>query len=263
MGRSIAPDRVVTAGHCVFALSPAELKTIRVGGVVRTGIHFAMHPDWEDTNGDNVLDDVAIIQLDQPVTSVAPVPLGDAAPARAVVLGRGAQRANQTGFNGLREATLRTVNDTACAKIYRRARGNGGERFSGPRMVCSIDVNGRRPLSSACVGDSGGPLYTGNHVAPVLIGIVSFGGSRCGADRLPSVFTQVSRYKDFILNARARVGADGDRRRRRSPAPTSSPARRRRSIRPPSAPRPSGCARAGWSGARAPTASSARTVAGR
>ncbi len=198
-GTLIAPDRVVTAGHCVFAISPEALKSIRVGGVVRTGIHFAMHPDWEDTNGDNVLDDVAIIQLDRPVTGVAPVPLGDAAPARAVVLGRGAQRANQTGFNGLREAKLRTVNDTACAKIYRRARGNGGERFSGARMVCSIDVNGRRPLSSACVGDSGGPLYTGNHVAPVLVGIVSFGGSRCGADRLPSVFTQISRYKAFIL----------------------------------------------------------------
>ena len=110
-------------------------------------------------------------------------------------------RHDLTGAGPLREARLKTVSDSACRKIYRRARGNDGERFSGPRMVCSLDFNGRRPLSSACVGDSGGPLYSGSHAQPVLVGIVSFGGDRCGADRLPSVFTEVGRYHDFILDA--------------------------------------------------------------
>jgi hypothetical protein len=146
-----------------------------------------------------VLDDVAIVQLDQPVPNVAPVPLGDEA-RRMTVLGRGASRHNRTGAGALREATLKTVGDGACRKIYRRARGNDGERFNGPRMICSLDVDGRRPLSSACVGDSGGPLYSGSHARPVLVGIVSFGGDSCGADRLPSVFTEVGRYRDFILS---------------------------------------------------------------
>jgi hypothetical protein len=199
-GTLIAPDRIVTAGHCVLAISPAELRGIRVGGVKRNGVRFAMHPDWQRSNGDNVLDDVAIIQLDQPVPNVAPAALGGEAPKRATVLGRGASRPNQTGFGVLREATLKTVSDAACKRIYRRARGNGGERFNGARMICSTDVNGRPPLSSACVGDSGGPLYTGTKQQPVLVGIVSFGGARCGADRLPSVFTQVARYTGFILN---------------------------------------------------------------
>src|SRR3954470_5081229 len=79
-GTLVAPDRIVTAGHCVLAISPAELKGIRVGGVKRNGVRFAMHPEWRRSNGDNVLDDVAIIQLDQPVPNVTPATLGGEAP---------------------------------------------------------------------------------------------------------------------------------------------------------------------------------------
>src|SRR5690349_15497247 len=88
-GTLVAPDRVVTAGHCVRGAKVEDLAKIRVGGVVRTGVRFAMHPDWERRNGAGPLDDVAIIQLDQPVPNIAPVPLGDEAP-RMTVLGRGA-----------------------------------------------------------------------------------------------------------------------------------------------------------------------------
>jgi hypothetical protein len=52
-------------------------------------------------------------------------------------------------------------------------------------MLCAIDVDGRSPLSSGCNGDSGGPLYTGTPAAPVVLGIVSWGGARCGADHRP------------------------------------------------------------------------------
>ena len=36
--------------------------------------------------------------------------------------------------------------------------------------------------------------------APVQLGVVSWGGDRCGADHLPSVFADVARYRDFILD---------------------------------------------------------------
>jgi hypothetical protein len=100
----------------------------------------------------------------------------------------------------LRAAPLRVMSDAECTRKYRRARGNDGERFDARRMVCGIDIDGRSPLSSGCNGDSGGPLYSGTRATPVVHGVVSFGGLRCGADRLPSVFTEVSRYRAFVLD---------------------------------------------------------------
>jgi secreted trypsin-like serine protease len=201
-GTLVAPDRVVTAGHCVAGLSLDQLDPIRIAGQRRKAVHFAMHPDWRSPNGENFLDDVAVIQLDAPVTTVAPVPLGpDATPPRATVLGRGASTHSGRRAGRLLEATLRTVGDRACSRQWRRARGNDGERFSAARMVCSVDVNGRRPLSSACFGDSGGPLFGGTHAAPVLYGIVSYGSDSCGGDGLPTVFAEVARYREFILAA--------------------------------------------------------------
>src|SRR5215210_7663387 len=67
-------------------------------------------------------------------------------------------------------------------------------------MICAIDPDGRPPLSSGCNGDSGGPLMAGTYDAPRLLGVVSFGGTGCGTDHLPSVFGEVERYRAFILS---------------------------------------------------------------
>src|SRR3954470_18186795 len=200
-GMLVAPDRLLTAGHCVKGNTLGGLGGWTVGGVTRNAVQFAMHPNWRKTNGDNVLDDVALIQLDEPVTTVAPMSLGGPVPPRAGIVGRGRSTAPGSGqtepFDGkLRQATLKTISDSTCAKAFRRERGNGGERFDAKRMVCAIDVDGKAPLSSGCNGDSGGPLFTGTTV----IGVVSFGGSRCGADHLPSVFAEVAHYPSFIVD---------------------------------------------------------------
>ena len=68
-------------------------------------------------------------------------------------------------------------------------------------MRCSIDADGTAPLYSGCNGDSGGPLWTGPASAPVQLGVVSWGGDRCGADHLPSVFADVARHRSFILDS--------------------------------------------------------------
>jgi hypothetical protein len=100
----------------------------------------------------------------------------------------------------LRAADLRPLSDAACARAYRTRRGNGGERFDAARMLCATDPDGQLPLRSGCNGDSGGPLVAGSPEAPVLLGVVSFGGARCGADRLPSVFAEVARYRGFLTD---------------------------------------------------------------
>jgi secreted trypsin-like serine protease len=210
-GMLVAPDRVLTAGHCVESVPLSNIAGVLVGTEQRHGTRFAMHPGWRHANGPhNVFDDVALVQLDVPVTSVAPVSLGggDVPSGETWILGRGRQFAQATGHSeaqtlaatGLRQAALRLIGDEQCAAAWKHRRGNGGERFDAARMLCAIDVDGLEPLSSGCNGDSGGPLYTGPSAAPVLLGVVSWGSTRCGADHTPSVFADVARYRDFVTD---------------------------------------------------------------
>ena len=135
------------------------------------------------------------------------VALGGAPDPMMKILGRGFVNAPGSGrpesenwHAVLRQATLRTMSDRVCARAFRHARGNAGERFEGSRMICAIDPDGRAPLSSGCNGDSGGPLMAGTYDAPRVLGVVSYGGNGCGADHLPSVFAEVQRYRSFILS---------------------------------------------------------------
>ena len=190
-GTLIAPDRVVTAAHCVEGAAPQDrLSRIRIAEQTRKGVRFALHPNW-------ARDDIAIIQLDAPITNVAPVGLSAEPADQMFVVGRGASNINGRGAGALREATLRPVTDRDCGLFWESVRNAS---FSAERHLCAVDVDGNRPLSSPCSGDSGGPLFTGSRAAPLLVGIVQAGGSFCGADRLPGTFGEVGYYAGFITN---------------------------------------------------------------
>jgi secreted trypsin-like serine protease len=204
-GVLVAPDRVVTAGHCVAHRSMKELEFVEVGGMLHKTARVAMHPGWRHANGENLRDDVAIVQLAGAAAGIVPATLGATRPAQATIIGRGRSTAPGSGSgerfdSALRGATLRLMSDASCARAFKHHKGNGGERFDAARMLCAIDVDGRAPLSSGCNGDSGGPLYTGTPAAPVVLGIVSWGGAKCGADHLPSVFADAARYRSFLLD---------------------------------------------------------------
>ena len=65
-------------------------------------------------------------------------------------------------------------------------------------MICAGDKDGGE---SHCKGDSGGPLIlpkSSTDDTAVVIGASSFGPSTCGTKGLPSVFTYVTHYLDWI-----------------------------------------------------------------
>ena len=173
-----------------------------------------MAPGWEHRNGaSNVYDDIALVMLDRPVEGVTPVTLGGAPSELATILGKGRTEPGSTVAGGsLRRADLRTLTDKECTQAWGKALGNDGEHFKGSTMLCAIDPDGRAPLSSGCNGDSGGALYTGPDTAPRILGVVSYGGLKCGADHLPSVFAEVDHYRGFLLDATPTIApvAHGD-----------------------------------------------------
>ena len=88
----------------------------------------------------------------------------------------------------LHEATIDIISNFACANLW-------GLPISDD-MLCASTSQGK----TSCSGDSGGPLvYERGDGSTMLIGIVSWGPSPCGAGGLPVIYTRVSAIRDWVL----------------------------------------------------------------
>lgn len=186
----VAPDRVLTAAHCVSGYVLANIRVI-VGrtdlrsdaGEKRTVARSWIHPDYESpTEGS----DVAVLSLDRAVSSdVVPLQTDPAAYApgvAATVLGWGYTSEDGPSSSVLRSAEVPLVADSDCAATF--------QEFDSDEMVCAGGVGGG---TDACYGDSGGPLVEDGR----LIGVVSW-GSGCARQGSPGVYTRLTSYTEAI-----------------------------------------------------------------
>jgi secreted trypsin-like serine protease len=211
-GTLIAPDRVLTAGHCVEDVRVSELRIYlgarkrrrggyRYDGIPVRAIDVATHPDYRPLDGGGPANDAAIIRLGTPAPPEMPL-VKLAAPGDtplfaggrdATVIGWGVTRTDVPKAplaTGLMRGGLRILPEQTCGRTY-----GADNTFRRAVMLCARSRNpSRRPNTSPCVGDSGGPLVVGEDLQ---VGIVSFGIS-CGALREPTVFSRVSGLRPFI-----------------------------------------------------------------
>ena len=207
-GSLIAPDRVLTAAHCVQGADPSEL-SVRIGGK-RHPWRGALFPATyrlipspvapNDPHASGSADDLAVILLKAPVNDVATLPIADP-PATAgeptLTVGHGqtgdgpAPSWNQGGLGA-----SQTVSK-ACPGAY------GPKLFKPALHLCTQDTTPTK--SQACAGDSGSPVMVQRNGAWAVAGVVTWGGEtqgrECGGG-LPDVSERVDAHRALLTETK-------------------------------------------------------------
>jgi hypothetical protein len=205
-GALIAPDRVLTAAHCVQGADPGKL-SVRLNGVRHAwrGARFpttyreiASPVDPENPNASGTVDDIAVIVLKAPITDVTPLPIAQTAPVpgeATLTVGHGRTGPTTSGpaadGSGARSASQIVSGD--CPSAY------GARLFHPDKHLCTLDPSPN--ASQACAGDSGSPVMVQRDGAWALAGVVTWGGETYGRDcgeGLPDVSERVDAHAALL-----------------------------------------------------------------
>ncbi|KAK7072516.1 putative peptidase S1 [Halocaridina rubra] len=220
---SVINDRyILTAAHCVepqvlavkrlevIGLGDWDLKTTVDCQVTESGHRLCSPPSQNFTYEEIIVhpqyntrttysDDIALIRLSRKVDLsgfwVHPVCLPPQNlnvrqvmhVPEAIVAGWGATE-NGTVSDRLLHVVLPVVDNQQCNTTYK------GRTIA--EQICIGGVAGQ----DSCKGDSGGPLVIRGPDGPpyLQIGIVSYGPTNCGLKSVPGVYTDISKYRDWI-----------------------------------------------------------------
>uniref|UniRef100_A0A2C9GVA2 Peptidase S1 domain-containing protein n=1 Tax=Anopheles dirus TaxID=7168 RepID=A0A2C9GVA2_9DIPT len=210
---------VLTAAHCIQAIPPGwKVHRVRLGEWDLESIHdcefpgglcneppidvdiekIIVHHGYEDRNG-TLINDIALIRFKRQVNfteTVRPICL----PLSPSIRG-----AHLDGVRGYVSGWGNTQTGTAHEKKLRAGmiiKGYGEcESFykqQGVELMPTHMCAGKINLLSKCSGDSGGSLMRGAAGTWYLVGVDSFGVEKCGSSEMPRVYTNVSKFIDWI-----------------------------------------------------------------
>ncbi|GAA5120600.1 serine protease [Haloechinothrix salitolerans] len=210
-GTLVAPDKVVTAAHCVSAADPEDLTVVAGRNDIRSddGSEASVERTWVPKDYASVTEgsDIAVLLLAKklPYRTIQPATENDDQLYRvgrqATVLGWGKTAERGESSDRLRAAKVPLRADADCEDAY--------GVYVADEMVCAGYREGGK---DACQGDSGGPLITGGR----LIGIVSW-GEGCARPGKYGVYTEVRRYAKQIATTPADEEAPDDEGDSREP----------------------------------------------
>ncbi len=168
-GTLIAPDVVITAGHCA-EVNPTQVKLNTTdyngaGGITASVKSITAYPNWQTTY------DVSVIVLTAPVTGVTPRKVATACTfaggwtngASVHLVGFGATDIQAQGNNSKLYEVSVPLTDATCAT------GNGCKAGVSPNGEFVAGGSGK----DSCNGDSGGPVFMDTPRGPILVGAVS------------------------------------------------------------------------------------------
>ncbi|MEV0094465.1 serine protease [Streptomyces sp. NPDC050738] len=197
-GVVVAPDKVVTAAHClsqeVLGVPLGEvhdLKVIAGRDELRgtDGQEIRVSGAWVDPdyNPSTNAYDLAVLTLSRALPEAyalqvaEPGDVADLPGTGAEVYGWGDTTGTGTYASALRSSSVQVLPDALCEEAYP---GTADGTYEASSMLCAGDPDGGH---DACQGDSGGPLVARGR----LIGLVSWGVG-CGQAATPGVYTRIS-----------------------------------------------------------------------
>jgi secreted trypsin-like serine protease len=225
-GTLIAPEWVLTAGHCIALYSPTVGPAIPAAHITATvgrhdlrnestgrqsiGAAAIMHPLY--VGGLVPQFDVALIRLAQPIQGYQTVKIvgpGEDATwkpgTQSTIIGWGATKEGGDGSDVLKEAQVPIVSDADCTNAYRLA--GPVSDYNSMNMICAGYLG--RGGTDTCQGDSGGPLLVPTTLGFRQAGVTSWGAG-CADPDYPGVYGRLgaSVMRDFVaLHVPSAIGS--------------------------------------------------------
>ncbi|CAL8382114.1 unnamed protein product [Arctogadus glacialis] len=197
-GSLINENWVVTAAHCnvrtyhrVIAGEHDKSRASDENIQILKPSKVFTHPKWDSRTINN---DISLIKLASPAvlgTNVSPVCLGESsdvfAPGmKCVTSGWGLTRYNAPSTpNILQQAALPLLSNEECSLSW------------GNNMISDVMICAGAAGATSCMGDSGGPLVCQKDNVWTLVGIVSWGSSRCSTST-PAVYARVTELRGWV-----------------------------------------------------------------
>ncbi len=235
-GTLIAPDWVLTAGHCSSLTgstgvatplaSPPSSFAVTVGTVAASGSGGeSLRVDRVVVPGDYLLTqgyDTSLLHLTT-AARTAPTPIAGkgfeplwGADVLTEVAGFGVTSEGGDAPSALQVVDLPIVTDARCGEVY-------GSAFEARTQLCAgYEAGGK----DACQGDSGGPMYSRTAAGTLLLVAATSYGDGCAKPKTPGVYARVAdaTLREFVRsNAPAGV-RDARAGEATAPARTYDPA---------------------------------------